>query len=665
MEMMIAVAILGIVMVSVTSFMITGSRSFAKGSADAELQKEAEQAVNQIEDLIIDTNGGISKEVTSPGTENEETVVTMYHIQLDDGTGTSESVKETVTFKKADGQITYDCEQVAQNADTGAWESAGAVYTNQLLAENVESFDMDLSDTVEEYNDKGEAETLVRSVTITVGYRDSAGRAAYATSPIITLRNRLLLSNDPQEILDDTPRLSDAFELWYSGLAEPLPTKIIDGVSEVERGLEYNIYAYLSFDATTNINDLVQWEIKDAVSGDASHIDSDTGVLHVGYTDPHEYLTVVARYKSNPNKKAEGTLKLIGGEVKSLTAVHITEQSMTAFNPTYGTVLDLTGRWTPEEIANTTYKWTVSEPSWVEPFTDNTKNLTLQVKKDAAYLGKNLSITVEAHSNVTGETRYDTVTYHIPEDPGVGGNSSMKRGQTEGQWHNNMFYSWSTNFGYDVTCTNIEYYFCNLDGDRISAYDDLLQYVHIKFNLDGVSNWSNHEFPFYVGYDEGLPLNQSYNVMVVAHMHDPVTGEDWDHEQMFHVPAVKIYDLHTYSCPVNPSTDDVYFKYEFDLVGYWSVSMQNSSDVIASRVEELEYEAPDGVDVNVELFAPVAMGSPDDANKMQGSGHISVTGRNWDTPHVVYTSPMKIRVYMKNYPDVYGTITLYFSEGTS
>ena len=231
---MIAVAILGIVMVSVTSFMITGSRSFAKGSADAELQKEAEQAVNQIEDLIIDTNGGISKEVTSPGTENEETVVTMYHIQPDAPAGTSGSVKETVTFKKADGQITYDCEQVAENADTGAWESAGAVYTNQLLAENVESFDMDLSDTVEEYNDKGEAETLVRSVTITVGYRDNAGRAAYATSPIITLRNRLLLSNDPQEILDDTPRLSDAFELWYSGLAEPLPTTIIDGVSEVE-----------------------------------------------------------------------------------------------------------------------------------------------------------------------------------------------------------------------------------------------------------------------------------------------------------------------------------------------------------------------------------------------------------------------------------------------
>ena len=39
--------------------MTTSSRTFAKGSADTTLQKEAELAVNQIEDMIIDTNGGV------------------------------------------------------------------------------------------------------------------------------------------------------------------------------------------------------------------------------------------------------------------------------------------------------------------------------------------------------------------------------------------------------------------------------------------------------------------------------------------------------------------------------------------------------------------------------------------------------------------------------
>ena len=67
-EVLVSIAILSIVLAGVGALMVTGSRSFAKGSADADIQKEAQLVVNQVEDLIIDTNGGVDLQMYAAGT---------------------------------------------------------------------------------------------------------------------------------------------------------------------------------------------------------------------------------------------------------------------------------------------------------------------------------------------------------------------------------------------------------------------------------------------------------------------------------------------------------------------------------------------------------------------------------------------------------------------
>ena len=146
-ELLITIAILSIVLVIAVSFMMTGSRSFTKGNADSNVQKEAELTVNQIEDMIIDINGGVS--MTD---DDDKTEMTMYHAE-DDGSGTGAMLytKEAVTWNKSDHnmycskwKVNYDRDTDTYTVDPAATDN----YVDQLLAEHVTSFDVDLSDTL-------------------------------------------------------------------------------------------------------------------------------------------------------------------------------------------------------------------------------------------------------------------------------------------------------------------------------------------------------------------------------------------------------------------------------------------------------------------------------------------------------------------------------------
>ena len=59
-ELIIAVAIVAIVSVTIVSFMIAGSRSYASSSTETNIQQEAQIAMNQISDLIIDTSKAVT-----------------------------------------------------------------------------------------------------------------------------------------------------------------------------------------------------------------------------------------------------------------------------------------------------------------------------------------------------------------------------------------------------------------------------------------------------------------------------------------------------------------------------------------------------------------------------------------------------------------------------
>ncbi len=127
--------------------------------------------------------------------------------------------------------------------------------------------------------------------------RRGTGIVDYATSPVITLRNRMLLDDNPANIFDEQKPAADTMKLYYSGAetgGSVVP--IVDGVSEVTRGSGYNIYARISTNKPGDVNDLVDWVIEE--TGTLSTIDA-SGYLTVGAYEANACLTITATYKSN------------------------------------------------------------------------------------------------------------------------------------------------------------------------------------------------------------------------------------------------------------------------------------------------------------------------------------------------------------------------------
>lgn len=59
-ELLIAVAILSIVVAAVCGFILVGSRSYAAGNSDISVQQEAQLALNQMSDVVIDTTRSVT-----------------------------------------------------------------------------------------------------------------------------------------------------------------------------------------------------------------------------------------------------------------------------------------------------------------------------------------------------------------------------------------------------------------------------------------------------------------------------------------------------------------------------------------------------------------------------------------------------------------------------
>lgn len=644
-ELLVATAILSVVMMIALSFMMTGSRSFTKGSADSNVQKEAELTVNQIEDMIIDLNGGVSMNVDQATTE-----LSMYHAE-DDGTGTMVYSKSAVRWDKNDQNVYCSKWDVAYDASTGTFADGAAEYADQLLAEHVTDFKVDLSDTLTTKAMDGTTKTIVKSVLISVGYDNGSGVVDYATSPVITLRNRMLLEDDPANIFDEVKPAADTMKLHYSGdTTSGAVVPIVDRVSEVKRGSAYNVYAKISTANTGgDVNDLVNWVIEE--TGTLSTIDAN-GYLTVGAYEANAYLTITATYKSNPNKKATGVVKVVGDlPLKSLDAVHILTKSLKAYEAHYGSTVVTVGFKQSEEDA-IIYKWTVKVvgegrelSDVVEDFSDNNKTLDLIIKKDPANYGRLLDITLTAHSDITGQTVSDRVNYRISDEGAIGGDSFMERGK--GGHHDTDFSftnNWASNHWY-------EYYFCDINGNRISEYDDLLGNITVEDR--GCTAYG-------LFLSNSLPFNRSYYVKVICHCKDTDWQgfvKQWQRQFIHFIPEVRMYGKMTYK----PTDVNSIFDFYYVLDGYYEVTWQNQSDpVYEYRVEDFEYEAPAGTVVTPRFDISGKSGTVtlgDDCT-IHAWGGFTYEG---NAKEIVLKS-IKIRISMKDHPEIYTFATVVFEE---
>lgn len=189
-ELLIAVAIFSLVFASASSIMIFTSKSFAKANADAGIQREAQLVVNQIGDMIIDSTGDID---FVDGTDSKELI--MYN-QQNDGS----YLKESVLWSKSDNTIKYSKYQASYDSVNDRFDIGSTIASNELLAEDVKGFDVDLSDVRREYDEKGRVKLIVKSVKVSAEYEDEKGKVSYATTPVITLRNRMLMVGSAKDV---------------------------------------------------------------------------------------------------------------------------------------------------------------------------------------------------------------------------------------------------------------------------------------------------------------------------------------------------------------------------------------------------------------------------------------------------------------------------------
>lgn len=257
-ELIIAVAILAIVTLAVGGFMVVGSRSYTSANTDIMLQQDAQLALNQISDVIIDTTDSISYSVgdssglqtvlkdSEYGGEATDKCLTVVNRKEPDSNNDNPSYwfywskeKETIYFNEVPVDSTMSEEEIKNGF-------ADAEIAKAVLAEHVTDLQIDVSQFEEN-----------RVVMISMTFEN--GGRQYSTSNNVTVRNRIALN-----AIDVAPmKIADEF--------------LITNLSPVtlEPGDDYTFEAHVD----TSSDDR---ELKCELSGNA---DSDTRITGVTTAD--------------------------------------------------------------------------------------------------------------------------------------------------------------------------------------------------------------------------------------------------------------------------------------------------------------------------------------------------------------------------------------------
>lgn len=215
-ELLIAIAILSIVVAAVCSFILVGSRSYASANSDISVQQEAQLAMNQMSDVLIDTTRSVNYvgydssdrsvlalKDSEFGFEPVAKSLIMYNgvpvqkdsaisgadpdITIEPGNGNKhyhfywDKDEETLYYAELDVK---DTDKKPEDVDFGnpADSSDPASPTWWVLAEHVTKFEVDLTQVEEK-----------RVVQLELTFEN--GKREYNTSNNVTIRNRVAVND--------------------------------------------------------------------------------------------------------------------------------------------------------------------------------------------------------------------------------------------------------------------------------------------------------------------------------------------------------------------------------------------------------------------------------------------------------------------------------------
>lgn len=303
-ELIIAIAILVIVTGAVCSFIIITSRNYANGNNDISVQQEAQLALNQMSDVIIDATESINyvgydqsdqpvkalKDSEFAFTPEKKALI-VYNTEPD---------HYMFYWQKSDESLYFSVADADGNFPMPGENSADCV----LLAENVTDFQVDLSQVEER-----------RVVKLMLNFQTGTRKFEMANN--ITVRNKVVINNADIKPLDKRVRVS---------ISVKEPTVVL------EPGETFH-FSTPKVTGTNLLNKSVTWSIAGAVSAETVMTDEENGILQIDKKETHESFQVKVTTKAKndeDNSPAEATITVY---VKRVTKVTLYKKSEELLNP--------------------------------------------------------------------------------------------------------------------------------------------------------------------------------------------------------------------------------------------------------------------------------------------------------------------------------------------
>ncbi len=298
-ELIIAIAIMSIVLAAVCGFIIVGSRNYAAANSDITIQQEAQLALNQMSDVLIDTTRSINY-VGYDASGNPAFALKDSEFAFEPGDKALIMYNGEATVKhNPDGTIKYNPDGTL-DTDVGEgngnknyqflWNRADeALYYAEIpvaektfpgadgyvvLAEHVTDFSIDLSQVEEK-------RVVMISMTFEFGGRE------YTTSNNVTVRNKVSINDAEIGALDKSVTLK----------VIPKKTSVI-----LEPGEDYH-FSTPKVSGTNILDKSVKWSIEGKGSGDpleggstaagSAFADTDNGILHISADEKEQSFNVI------------------------------------------------------------------------------------------------------------------------------------------------------------------------------------------------------------------------------------------------------------------------------------------------------------------------------------------------------------------------------------
>lgn len=287
-ELVVVMAIMGILGLAVAGFIGSGTKQYKYASKEVDLQYEAQLAMNQIGDLLIDAQKSVKFEssasspaavqVASAGEEavasttgNDRTLVI-----------TDEDCIYNVIFKSDDGKLYLRKDSV---------DSAGNV-TNKgdesLMADYVAGFDAEVSDTGNR-----------NSIRLIVDFK--SGDKKYTATQNFTMRNKIPVGKDVDYVPEDPNAIK--VRIYYGGV-----DVTDDEVSyEIKKGIQND----LEFRAVLSGEDIKNYEVDwSATKGTANRNGVGICKLRIDENETTNKITLTATSQQDKTKSASTTIVL-------------------------------------------------------------------------------------------------------------------------------------------------------------------------------------------------------------------------------------------------------------------------------------------------------------------------------------------------------------------